>query len=107
MQLKKDINSNLITIKNLLNLNKEINQAISLIYRTIKGGNKVYICGNGGSAGEAQHLAAEMVESAIENQVSEGKALTYDLGGNASTSEVSDAICMRVASMLKTHYASV
>tara|TARA_Y100000766_G_scaffold199535_1_gene171834 strand:+ start:398 stop:1648 length:1251 start_codon:yes stop_codon:yes gene_type:complete len=52
-------------------------------------------------------LAAEMVERAIENQVREGKALTYDLGGNASTSEVSDAICMRVASMLKTHYASV
>ena len=52
-------------------------------------------------------LAAEMVESAIENQVREGKALTYDLGGNASTSEVSDAICMHVASMLKTHYASV
>ncbi|PDH18201.1 MAG: phosphoheptose isomerase [Pelagibacterales bacterium MED-G44] len=61
MQLKKDINSNLITIKNLLNLNKEINQAISLIYRTIRGGNKVYICGNGGSAGEAQHLAAEFL----------------------------------------------
>ena len=36
MQLKKDINSNLITIKNLINLNEEINSAISLIYKTIK-----------------------------------------------------------------------
>lgn len=61
MQLKKEINSNLITIKNLLKLNKEINSAISIIYKTIKNGNKVYICGNGGSAGEAQHFAAEFL----------------------------------------------
>ena len=61
MQLKKDINSNLITIKNLINLNEEINSAISLIYKTIKNGNKIYICGNGGSAGEAQHFAAEFL----------------------------------------------
>tara|TARA_X000001036_G_scaffold71271_1_gene62653 strand:+ start:974 stop:2257 length:1284 start_codon:yes stop_codon:yes gene_type:complete len=51
-------------------------------------------------------VAAEIVESAIENQVSEGATLTYDLGGEASTSDVSDAICARVASMLATHYAS-
>ena len=51
-------------------------------------------------------VAAEIVESAIENQVSEGGTLTYDLGGDASTSEVSEAICARVASMLATHYTS-
>lgn len=31
------------------------------IYRSIKSGGKVLICGNGGSAADAQHIAAELV----------------------------------------------
>lgn len=61
MQLIKDINSSLLTIQNLINYKKEINLAISKIYNTIKSGNKIYICGNGGSAAEAQHFAAEFL----------------------------------------------
>lgn len=36
-------------------------QTAELIHRTLVGGNKVLICGNGGSAADAQHLAAELV----------------------------------------------
>lgn len=61
MHLRKNINSSIETINNLSNLSKEINLAITVIYKTIKKGNKVYICGNGGSAGEAQHFAAEFL----------------------------------------------
>jgi D-sedoheptulose 7-phosphate isomerase len=61
MNLEKDINSSIDTINNLSNLSKEIDLAISIIYKTIKKGNIVYICGNGGSAGEAQHFAAEFL----------------------------------------------
>lgn len=32
-----------------------------LICRTLQAGNKILICGNGGSAADAQHLAAELV----------------------------------------------
>ena len=42
-------------------LYKEINKAINLIYKTIKIKKKVFICGNGGSAADAQHLAAEFM----------------------------------------------
>lgn len=42
-------------------LYKEINKAINLIYKTIKLKKKVFICGNGGSAADAQHLAAEFM----------------------------------------------
>ena len=42
-------------------LYKEINKAINLIYKTIKLRKKVFICGNGGSAADAQHLAAEFM----------------------------------------------
>jgi D-sedoheptulose 7-phosphate isomerase len=36
-----------------------IDQAVSLIVKAFRDGNRVYFCGNGGSAADAQHLAAE------------------------------------------------
>ena len=36
-----------------------IEQAVEIITACFKGGNKVFFCGNGGSAADAQHLAAE------------------------------------------------
>ncbi len=51
--------------KNALNEFKEnfdlVEKASSLIVRSIKEGGCVYICGNGGSAADAQHIAAEFV----------------------------------------------
>ncbi|WP_440691063.1 D-sedoheptulose-7-phosphate isomerase [Candidatus Pelagibacter sp. HIMB1782] len=40
---------------------KEINQIINLIFKKIKLGGKLIFCGNGGSAADAQHLAAEFL----------------------------------------------
>jgi D-sedoheptulose 7-phosphate isomerase len=39
----------------------EIEQAGELICQTLTAGNKVLLCGNGGSAADAQHIAAELV----------------------------------------------
>ena len=36
-------------------------QAALLIAENLKAGGKLLLCGNGGSAGDAQHLAAEFV----------------------------------------------
>ena len=38
-----------------------IEKIIKEIYLNIKIGNKIYICGNGGSAADAQHLSAEFL----------------------------------------------
>ena len=38
---------------------KTIQQVVDLIVAAFKNGNRVYFCGNGGSAADAQHLAAE------------------------------------------------
>ncbi len=38
-----------------------IDECADLIFETFKSGNKILICGNGGSAADAQHLAAEFV----------------------------------------------
>jgi D-sedoheptulose 7-phosphate isomerase len=42
-------------------LAQPISQAIELMFNALSNGNKVLACGNGGSAGDAQHFAAELV----------------------------------------------
>jgi len=39
----------------------EIERAGNLICQTLNNGNKILLCGNGGSAADAQHIAAELV----------------------------------------------
>ena len=49
-------------IDNLLNIeNKEIISSAKVLVKTIKQGKKILICGNGGSASDAQHFAAELI----------------------------------------------
>ena len=42
-------------------LSMEIENSINLIIKSIKKGNKIVIFGNGGSAADAQHMAAEFI----------------------------------------------
>ena len=53
------INENIQVHKKLNSLENKTNQAIDKIYNTIISGDKIFTCGNGGSAADAQHLAAE------------------------------------------------
>lgn len=59
--LKKHLNENIQVKKKIFSLSKSILEATDLIYDTIKNNGKVYLCGNGGSAADAQHLAAEFL----------------------------------------------
>jgi D-sedoheptulose 7-phosphate isomerase len=42
-------------------LAQPISQAIELMFNALSNGNKILACGNGGSAGDSQHFAAELV----------------------------------------------
>ncbi len=42
-------------------MSEQIAEAAQLIVETLQGGHKILICGNGGSAADAQHFAGEMV----------------------------------------------
>ena len=49
-------------INNLLNIeNKEIISSAKVLVKAIKQSKKILICGNGGSASDAQHFAAELI----------------------------------------------
>ena len=61
--IKKRINKS-IGVKQLLLQDKDLikvtNNIVNLCVSTIKSNNKILFCGNGGSAADAQHLAAEL-----------------------------------------------
>tara|TARA_B110000858_G_C17658685_1_gene406176 strand:- start:42 stop:641 length:600 start_codon:yes stop_codon:yes gene_type:complete len=65
-----------------LNLFDSISNMASVISERFMHGNKLMICGNGGSAADAQHLAAEMLVRLRPNNNREGLpaiALTMDV----------------------------
>ncbi len=61
MSFKNNISENIRVHKNLLIIKKNIDEAIKRVFNCLDCGNKVLICGNGGSAADAQHLAAEFL----------------------------------------------
>tara|TARA_Y100001958_G_C20988424_1_gene376869 strand:- start:49 stop:624 length:576 start_codon:yes stop_codon:yes gene_type:complete len=61
MSLKSFINENISLHRKLIKSEKKLTFAVEKIYNTIYSGNKILICGNGGSAADAQHLAAEFL----------------------------------------------
>lgn len=78
-QIKKTINKSSEIIKKSKELIPDIKKAISAISYCIKNGNKVVIFGNGGSAADAQHIAAELVgRFGIERESYPALSLTTD-----------------------------
>lgn len=55
------INDSLKNINNLGRCSDSIEKAVNLILDSLSSGGKVIFCGNGGSAADSQHLAAELM----------------------------------------------
>jgi D-sedoheptulose 7-phosphate isomerase len=56
------LKEHLEVIQNVVDGNRvEIVKCADLLFETFQSGNKVLLCGNGGSAADAQHIAAEFV----------------------------------------------
>ena len=73
------IKEHLKTINSLEKFYPQINRTIKKLHKCLKSGNKILICGNGGSAADAQHLAAEFVSRlAFDRNPLPAEALTVD-----------------------------
>ena len=59
--LKKVIEDSIIAKKSLFFIEDKVDSAISKIFKKVQKGGKIFLCGNGGSAADAQHLAAEFL----------------------------------------------
>ena len=46
----------------------EIQKATDLIIKTFEGGNRLYICGNGGSAADADHIVGELMKGFLKKR---------------------------------------
>lgn len=66
-------------IQTAAELGPEIAEVAELVLRTLEGGQKLLFCGNGGSAADAQHLAAEyVVRFRLDRRALPAIALTTD-----------------------------
>jgi D-sedoheptulose 7-phosphate isomerase len=62
-QIKSVIRASIDVKTSLLNdevMLSKMQEVVNIIVQTFRNGNRVYFCGNGGSAADAQHLAAEL-----------------------------------------------
>jgi len=57
----KSIDENLACMESLRSLSGQLHNAADKCISALKQGGKLLICGNGGSAAEAQHMAGELV----------------------------------------------
>ena len=80
--LKNNLNNSITAKKKLLadedNLN-EFNLALNCLLECYKNGGKLYLAGNGGSAADSQHLAAELISKlAYDRNPLPAEAITTD-----------------------------
>lgn len=59
--LNQAINDLTGTLESLKDLEPKVSRAADLIEQSFRGGNKLLVCGNGGSATDASHFATELV----------------------------------------------
>jgi len=61
IELKDQLEENINIHQDMLKMSKDIIDVIENIKKKLKKGGKLLFCGNGGSAADAQHLAAEFI----------------------------------------------
>ena len=59
--LNRTINDSVRTLKSLKDVKSQLSGAADLIDQCLRAGNKLLVCGNGGSAADASHFATELV----------------------------------------------
>jgi len=67
-QFKKNLQEHQALFANLNELEPRIQEASRLIVEAFSSGHKLMICGNGGSAADSQHIAAEMTGRFIKDR---------------------------------------
>lgn len=78
--IKQELETHQVVLEEVINsLQEQISEVSKLCIDTLKQGNKILICGNGGSAADAQHFAAELTgRYKIERRGLPAIALTTD-----------------------------
>jgi D-sedoheptulose 7-phosphate isomerase len=59
--LQRAIEESVATVRSLSALEEPLSRAAQIVLRALTGGHKLLVCGNGGSASDATHLATEFL----------------------------------------------
>lgn len=63
----------------LASCESEIKKATDLIIKTFENGNRLYICGNGGSAADADHIVGELMKGFLKKRpLTDAQISTFD-----------------------------
>ncbi|MBR5472945.1 MAG: SIS domain-containing protein [Clostridia bacterium] len=63
----------------LASCKSEIEDAANLIIKTFENGNRLYICGNGGSAADADHIVGELMKGFLKKRpLTENQILKFE-----------------------------
>lgn len=77
--IKGELSSIARSMEQLKARSEDIEKAVSACIDSLKAGGKIIFCGNGGSAAQAQHLAAELVgRYKLERRAMAALSLTVD-----------------------------
>ena len=63
--LKSAIAAATKTLQSIADLDRPLAKAAEMVEQCLRGGNKLLVCGNGGSASDAAHFATELVEPGV------------------------------------------
>lgn len=58
--IESEFNAHLQSAQDVFSLTPKLTQVASILIESLQNGGKILICGNGGSAADAQHFAAEL-----------------------------------------------
>jgi D-sedoheptulose 7-phosphate isomerase len=65
---RADLNEHLAVMQGMAALGEPIERAAGLIECAVRSGNKLMLCGNGGSAADSQHIAAEFTGRFVKDR---------------------------------------
>jgi len=66
--LNRAIKDSVRTLQSLENLEPQVSSAADLIEQCLRAGNKLLVCGNGGSAADASHFTTELVVRFVKDR---------------------------------------
>src|SRR5471030_718209 len=90
---------------------KELSAALDLLVTAYKAGNKLLVCGNGGSAADSEHIVAELMKGFLKRRPispahvaqleaadkTEGKAIALRLQGALATISLASPVSLTSA----------
>jgi D-sedoheptulose 7-phosphate isomerase len=72
---------------------KELRAAFDLLVAAYQSGNKLLICGNGGSAADSEHMVAELMKGFLKRRpISAGHAAQLEEAGGAAGKEIASRL---------------